>query len=258
MTVAFKDPRELQSIYEQRFEVANQVYRQRLWATLIEDFFQKWVASNAAVLDLGCGDGEFITQICCGRKLAMDLNPQSAEMLGSNVKLLAQDCSQPWELPDNSLDVIFTSNLFEDLPDKLALQKTICEATRCLKPGGRLIALGPNIKLVNRSYWDFRDHLLGLTDASLAEAMANNGFSVREQIGAFLPYTTINAPRYPMALVRLYLKLRPAWRIFGKQFLVIAEKPGAQAIAPEVRWHFQVNGAARQQGRAGRVVACDD
>jgi hypothetical protein len=29
----------------------------------------------------------------------------------------------------------------------------------------------------------------------------------------------------PLWTVKLYLKLRPAWRLFGKQFLVIAVKP---------------------------------
>jgi hypothetical protein len=114
-----------------------------------------------------------------------------------------------------------------------------------LRPGGRLIALGPNIKCVNGAYWDFWDHFLCLTDLSLAEAFANNGFVVQQSIPRFLPYTTVNAPRYPMAFVRLYLRLPLAWRFFGKQFLVIGEKsaplsghsqrqwsPGKHSVAP--------------------------
>jgi SAM-dependent methyltransferase len=247
MSEAFKEPRELQSIYEHRFNAANQAYRRRLWATLISDFFQTWVAPTATVLDLGCGYGEFINQVRCGRKFAMDLNPQAAEHLAPDVQLLAQDCSQPWALPDGSLDVVFTSNFFEHLPDKLALKRTILEASRCLRPGGRLIALGPNIKLVNGSYWDFWDHFLCLTDASLAAAIANKGFAVSEQIAAFLPYTTINAPRYPMVFVRLYLKLRLAWRFFGKQFLVIGEKPRTASPA-ERGWHWQINRGVENSG----------
>lgn len=239
MSEAFKEPRELQSIYEQRFDPANQAYRQRLWATLVDSFFQRWIPLDGAVLDLGCGYGEFINQVRCGRKFGMDLNPSSAEHLAPGVALLAQDCSQRWALADESLDVVFTSNFFEHLPDKLALKRTILEAARCLRPGGRLIALGPNIKLVNGAYWDFWDHFLCLTDGSLAEALSNNGFLVREKVAAFLPYTTINAPHYPMAFVRLYLKLRLAWRFFGKQFLVIGEKaPTEQSQASS--WHWQV------------------
>jgi hypothetical protein len=31
----------------------------------------------------------------------------------------------------------------------------------------------------------------------------------------------VEAPRYPMMLLRAYLRLPIAWRIFGKQFLVV-------------------------------------
>jgi len=223
---------ELQTLYDHRFDDGNQGYRQRVWAALIEGYFQAWVPPTASVLDLGCGYGEFINQVRCGRKYGMDLNPRSREKLLPEVQLLAQDCAEPWALPSSSLDVIFTSNFFEHLPDKEALGRTLREARRCLRPGGRLIALGPNIKLVHGSYWDFLDHELSLTDASLAEAMQANGLPVRTQIAAFLPYTMVKGPRYPMAFVKLYLRAPIVWRLLGKQFLVIGEKP-AQAPEPE-------------------------
>jgi hypothetical protein len=34
-------------------------------------------------------------------------------------------------------------------------------------------------------------------------------------------------PHYPLVLLRLYLRLRIAWRILGRQFLLIARKPAA-------------------------------
>lgn len=219
-----KDPRELQAIYERRFKAEDAEYRQRLWATLVGTFFQPMVARDATVLDLGCGYGEFINHVQCGTKYAMDLNPKAPEHLDPQVKFLHQDCSQRWNLDDNTLDVVFTSNFFEHLPDKLTLKLTLLEAARCLKPGGQLIALGPNIKYVPGAYWDYWDHFLCLTEASLAEALANNGYDVQRVIPRFLPYTTVNQPAWPMAFVRLYLKLPIAWRIFGKQFLVIARK----------------------------------
>jgi SAM-dependent methyltransferase len=224
MTVSVKDPRELQAIYERRFRQERVAYREQLWATLVERFFQPMIPADAAVLDLGCGYGEFINRIHARERYAMDLNPKATDHLAAGVKFLFQDCSARWELPDASLDVVFTSNFFEHLPDKLALKLTLLEARRCLKPGGRLIALGPNIKHVQGAYWDFWDHFLCLTEASLAEALANNGYRVRQAIPRFLPYTTINQPAYPMAFVRLYLRLPLLWRFFGKQFLVVAER----------------------------------
>jgi hypothetical protein len=34
----------------------------------------------------------------------------------------------------------------------------------------------------------------------------------------------VKAPRYPVFLLRIYLKLRIFWPMFGKQFLIIAAK----------------------------------
>lgn len=223
MSHSVKDPAELQSIYEHRFSAMRR-YRTAVWQVLTAAFFQKYVAPDATVLDLGCGYGEFINHIQCGRKLGMDLNPRSPEFLAKDVRFLEQDCSLRWNLPDASLDVVFTSNFFEHLPDKFSLRNTLQEAHRCLKPGGRLIALGPNIKYVPGSYWDFWDHFLCLTEMSLGEGLENNGYQVVESIPRFLPYSMVNAPEYPLALLRAYLALPGLWPLFGKQFLVVAER----------------------------------
>ena len=223
MSHSVKDPAELQSIYEHRFTTMLR-YRTAVWQVLASAFFQKYVARDATVLDLGCGYGEFINHIQCGRKLGMDLNPRSPEFLAKDVRFLQQDCSLHWNQPDASLDVVFTSNFFEHLPDKLSLRNTLQEAHRCLKPGGRLIAMGPNIKYVPGSYWDFWDHFLCLTEMSLGEGLENNGYQVVESIPRFLPYSMVNAPRYPVALLRAYLALPVLWPLFGKQFLVVAER----------------------------------
>jgi SAM-dependent methyltransferase len=223
MSDSVKDPLELKSIYERRFKRRTE-YRARLWRVLNEAFFQRLIMPDAAVLDLGCGYGEFINQIRCGRKLGMDLNPESRVHLAPDVELMVSDCSKPWPLPDGSLDVVFTSNFFEHLPTKLALRDTFREAARCLRPGGKIIALGPNIKFVPGLYWDFWDHFLCLTELSLGEGLENNGFRVVESHARFLPYTTVNAPEFPSALIRFYLSLPLLWRLFGKQFLVVAER----------------------------------
>lgn len=223
MSQSIKDPRELQSIYEHRFTTMLQ-YRNEVWRVLVDSFFQKYVRPTDTVLDLGCGYGEFVNHIAAGTKYGMDLNPRSPEFLAKDVKFLQQDCSTRWALPDDSLDVVFTSNFFEHLPDKLALRNTLQEAHRCLKPGGKVVALGPNIKYVQGAYWDFWDHFLCLTEMSLGEGLENNGYRVVESHARFLPYSMVNAPRYPVALIRAYLALPALWPVFGKQFLVVAEK----------------------------------
>ncbi len=96
-----------------------------------------------------------------------------------------------------------------------------------LRPGGRLIVLQPNIRYVGGAYWDFLDHKVALTDRSLAEAAGIAGFTVERMIARFLPYTTKSRlPQHP-ALVRAYLALPIAWRLLGRQALMVARRSGA-------------------------------
>ncbi len=217
---------ELSKIYHRRF-VRTAAYRDKVWKVLTREFFSRWVKSDDAVLDLGCGYGEFINNIPAVRKLAMDLNPDAPAHLAKAVEFLHQDCSAPWPLADNSLDVVFTSNFFEHLPDKECLNLTLRQALRCLKPGGRLIAVGPNIKYLHGEYWDFYDHHVYLTETSLGEAMEIEGYQIEIITPRFLPFTMVAAPEYPMFFVRLYVALPWLWRFRGKQFLVVARKPTA-------------------------------
>lgn len=214
---------DLSRIYAQRF-AANLDYRKRVWRVLIDSFFQQYVPRDSTVLDLGCGYGEFINQVDAGRKYAMDLNPDAPRYLSGNVNFIRQDCSQTWPVQEASLDVVFTSNFFEHLADKAALGRTLDQAHLALRRGGRLIAMGPNIKLVPGSYWDFWDHYIPLTESSLGEALENRHFEIERKEQAFLPYTMAGKRPVPLALIRLYLALPQLWRFLGSQFLLISNK----------------------------------
>jgi SAM-dependent methyltransferase len=217
------DPGRLQRLYQARFEKSH-AYRRQVWSVLCRDYFQRWIPPSGAVLDLGCGCGEFINQIQAGRKFGMDLNPDTAGFLNAGITHLRQNCSEPWQLELESLDVVFTSNFFEHLPDKAALGRTLDNARGCLKGGGRLICMGPNIRFLATHYWDFWDHYLPLSDYSLAEGLASHGFELEHCVPKFIPYTMARGWRPPLLFVRAYLALPAAWRILGKQFLLVARK----------------------------------
>lgn len=215
---------ELAQIYANRFGATSN-YRMRVWTVLVPRFFQQFTPENGTVLDLGCGYGEFINNVRAKRKIAMDLNPDAKARLNAEVEFLHQDCSREWLVGPNELDLVFTSNFFEHLPDKETLGRTLDQAFRCLKPGGMLVALGPNLKALPGRYWDFWDHHLPLTEMSLSEGLVTRGFQIVRCHERFLPYTIVGGPEYPLWILEVYLKLKFLWRLGGKQFLVAARKP---------------------------------
>jgi len=213
----------LTQIYEKRFS-GHENYRNRVWKILIRDFFSKWIKHTDHVLDLGCGYGEFINHVNCEVRYAMDLNPKTKSLLDKEIIFHQQDCSKPWKIDQNSLDLVFTSNFFEHLPNKESLDLTMGEIKKALKPGGRLIAMGPNISVLNGKYWDFWDHHVALSDQSLFELLEIHDLSIEQSESKFLPYNMVRVKERPLVLVSLYLSLPFLWKLFGKQFLIVAKK----------------------------------
>ena len=214
---------DLQKEYTIRFSKIA-AYRDSVWKLLIERFLQRRVGTNKDILDLGSGWGEFINNIQAQKKYAMDLNPDAENRVSPSVHFIQQDCSQRWALPDECLDVVFTSNFFEHLPSKQCLLDTLRQAHRCLKPSGTIICLGPNIKYVGQAYWDFFDHYLQLSHLSLVEGLKMVDFQISSVIPRFIPYTMADGKRPPLFSVQIYLSLPLIWPLFGKQFLVSAKK----------------------------------
>ncbi|MFT5484731.1 MAG: SAM-dependent methyltransferase, partial [Halieaceae bacterium] len=132
-------------------------------------------------------------------------------------------CSELWSLEDDSLDVVFTSNFLEHLSTKSKIEDTLDQARRCLKPGGKIILIGPNIRYVPGAYWDFWDHHIALSERSVVELLELKNFSTETVTPRFLPYTMSDGKQPAIALVKLYLRLPFLWPLFGKQFLVVAK-----------------------------------
>ena len=215
--------RNLTQIYEKRFS-GHENYRNRVWKILIQCFFSKWIKRTDHILDLGCGYGEFINNITCEVRHAMDLNPKTKSLMDKEIIFHEQDCSKHWKIESNSLDLVFTSNFFEHLPNKESLDCTVGEIKKALKPEGRLIAMGPNISVLKGKYWDFWDHHVALSDQSLCELLQIHNFTIERSESKFLPYNMVRVKEHPLFLVSLYLKFPFLWKIFGKQFLIIAKK----------------------------------
>jgi SAM-dependent methyltransferase len=215
---------DVQRIYRHRFNEADRCVKDRIWRIVVSDYLQRFFDERDVVLDVGCGYGEFLNHVKCARRIGVDLNPDSEGALADGIEFHAGDVRDLSFLADASVDAAFTSNLLEHLPGKGEVEELLGEIHRVLKRGGRLVAMGPNLRFLAGEYWDFWDHHVGITDRSLVEALENRGFELEDCLPRFLPYTTRSALPKADALVRLYLRVPLAWRFLGKQFLVRARK----------------------------------
>jgi dolichol-phosphate mannosyltransferase len=213
------------TIYRKRFSVAENEARDRIWHVLVDEVFQPMIAPGDTVLDLGCGFGEFVRHVRCARRIGVDVNTLAADQLTARGVEFHQGFINRLEfLPDASVDLVFSSNVLEHMPDKQVIDAVLLEAHRVLKPGGHIVLMGPNVRLLPGAYWDYWDHYVAISDRSLAEALRIAQFSVVDQIAAFMPYTTKSALPKAAWMVRLYLRNRWIWPVVGKQFLLRARR----------------------------------
>jgi len=217
---------DIKKLYDTRFTTLERIRKGQLWEILCQDFLQQFIRQNDKVVDLGAGQCEFINHITCGKKIAIDLNKEVNYFANSDVEVIISSVKRLNNLFKRStIDVIFMSNLLEHLDSKEEVFRLINEAYNVLKKGGRILIMQPDIKLVGNSYWDFFDHKVPITLASLKEALYANQFYITYEKYPFLPYSTkiTYLPLWPPFL-KLYLKIRPLHFIFGKQFFVCAKK----------------------------------
>jgi len=215
---------DLSELYKIRFAETELPRKSAIWKVICNDYLQRFIRPTDTVVDIACGYGEFLNNIRASRKIAVDLNPDAQKFLSADIEFnhcMATDLSS---VVKGEADVVFTSNFLEHLPDKKTLDVFLDEVLIALKPEGKYIILGPNLRYLPGEYWDFYDHHLGLTHLSLSEALRLKGFEIDVCVDRFLPYTTQGAlPTHPL-LVKAYLKFPLAWPLLGKQFFIVARK----------------------------------
>lgn len=216
----------IKKIYESRFNSLERIRKNELWSILCKDFLQKFVRKSDTVVDLGAGQCEFINNIKCAKKIAIEVNTDVQNFAASDVTIITGSVKKlKRNFKENSIDVVFMSNLLEHLDNKEDVFRLISEAYAILKKGGRLLIMQPDIKRVGNAYWDFFDHKVPITSESLREVLKVNNFKIEKIYDPFLPYTTKTRflPLWP-SLLKFYLRVRILHYIFGKQFFVCAQK----------------------------------
>jgi SAM-dependent methyltransferase len=213
----------VQELYAARFSPEERAAKSRLWQALWSGFFRRYVPQDAAVLDLGAGSCELVNCVEARRRVALDMNPDLARHAAEGVEAHVLPLARLLEVvAPGSIDVAFASNVFEHLRCADELLEVLRAVRTALAAGGKLIVVQPNVRLTGGRFWDFFDHSLPLTEKGMAEVLTVAGFRVTEVRARFLPYTTKSRLPQSASLVRLYLKLRPAQWVFGKQMLVVA------------------------------------
>ena len=210
----------LPDLYEARFDEREASAKDAVWREIVE-FLGRWVDPNAPVLDVACDRGHFIRSAKGSERWATDIRDVK-EALPADVRFVQGSGLELANIvPNGYFGTVFMSNYLEHLESSDAVIEQLRVAAQLLRPGGRAIVLQPNIRLVGPRYWDFIDHRVALTERSLLEAAELAGLRQVELITRFLPYSTKGRLPTAPALVRAYLRFRPAWLLMGRQTLYV-------------------------------------
>jgi SAM-dependent methyltransferase len=214
----------LDRVYARRFEDPDEAAKDRLWME-IGRYLQRYVDSDSPVLDIACDRGYFIRNVRAAEKWAADMRDVSASLPPDVHFVRSNGLELASVAPKAHFGTVFMSNYLEHLATGEQVIEQLRVAGELLEPGGRVVVLQPNIRLVGPAYWDFIDHKVALTEKSLVEAAEIAGFQTERVVVRFLPYTTKSRiPQHPL-LVRTYLHLKLAWRLMGGQTLYIGRRP---------------------------------
>jgi SAM-dependent methyltransferase len=210
------------NLYANRFTDADASAKDLLWREVCR-FLAPYV--DGPVLDIGCDRGYFIRNVAAEERWASDVRDMSAEMPPGVQFVQAGGLDLEHSVPTSHFGTVFMSNYLEHLRTRDDVLEQMSVAAGLLRPGGRVVVLQPNIRLVGAAYWDFIDHHVALTEKSLVEAGEAAGFATERLIVRFLPYTTKSRLPRSASLVRWYLRLPIAWRLMGGQTLYVGRRP---------------------------------
>jgi SAM-dependent methyltransferase len=194
--------------------------REVLWATLCADYFQRLIRPDFHVLELGAGYANFINNIACRTRTAVDLWPGMPQHVRDGVTAHVGCVTDLEFLPDGSVDFVFASNVFEHLTQE-EFAAVLTQLGRKMRGGATLNILQPNYRRAYREYFDDYTHRTVYSDVSLCDFLEANGWHIVECVPGFLPFSLKSALPVRPWLIRLYLRL--PWKPLAKQMFVRAQ-----------------------------------
>lgn len=211
----------IRALYDYRFRKISQKTRDAAWRVIAEDIYQR-LGNPAVVLDIAAGRGEFLRFCAAHEKWAIDLACHT--WIEANGVKLVQGNALEVDLATGYFDAVFICNFLEHLNDPEEILRLLKRVHGSLKKEGVIGILGPNFKYAFREYYDFSDHKCPLTEQSVDELLHLAGFRSETLFPKYLPFSfQSHLPTWPW-LIKAYIRLPLLWRLFGKQFLVVARK----------------------------------
>jgi 2-polyprenyl-3-methyl-5-hydroxy-6-metoxy-1,4-benzoquinol methylase len=154
------------------------------------EFLREHVHAGDRVLDIGCGEGWFASEL-----LRMGASVVAADVASEplrrarerdpRLRLQPIDAERPWPFPDASAEAVWAGEVIEHVADTAGW---LSEARRVLAPGGRLLLSTPNhsrllllwlacSRRAFATHFDpLADHLRFYTRAGLTGLLAEFGF----------------------------------------------------------------------------------
>jgi len=138
---------ELQTLYKKSKEKVRKINLVESEATA---HYKNYVAfvqtqtSGGKLLDIGCGSGwsSFLLSQKGFEVLGCDLHDDGYEPVASESLKFQKEDIQALSFRDQTFDVVCTNECLEHVPDP---EKALREMLRVLKPGGKIVIVGPNL-----------------------------------------------------------------------------------------------------------------
>lgn len=109
-------------------------------------FFRHLANTDAAILDVGCGAGEFIhllQQRGYKNLYGVEIDDTLLDMAAGTISDVRKASATALPYEDGSFDCVYMFNVMHHLQDVAEYEQALAEMTRCVRDGGRIILVEP-------------------------------------------------------------------------------------------------------------------
>lgn len=137
--------------------------------------FAEFISDKDVVLDFGCGGGYLLKNLCCQRRLGVEVNPEASKIAEGNGIETYRIISK---VPAGTVDVVISNHALEHTSNPLEELEGLYKV---LKKGGRIIFVVPH-QNAKEEYQpgDVNQHLFTWNQMTLGNLFAKAGFKVKK------------------------------------------------------------------------------